>query len=42
VPDPEVLIKLLYRWRHEAVKAGATIKRIGNDARKPTGWISLS
>lgn len=28
VPDPEALIKLLYRWRDEAVKAGCKIARI--------------
>lgn len=28
VPDPQILLKLLHRWRDESVKAGQTIKRI--------------
>ena len=28
VPDPEALLRLLQRWRDEAVKAGRVIKRI--------------
>ena len=28
VPNPDALLKLLYRWRDEAVKAGRKIKRI--------------
>lgn len=28
VPDPQMLLKLLNRWRDEAVKAGQTIQRI--------------
>ena len=27
-PDPEVLLRLLYRWRDEAIKAGKEITRI--------------
>jgi transposase len=27
-PDPEVLLRLLYRWRNEAIKAGKEITRI--------------
>ena len=27
-PDPEVLLRLLYRWRDEAIKAGREITRI--------------
>ena len=27
-PDPEVLLRLLYRWRDEAVKGGKEITRI--------------
>jgi transposase len=27
-PDPEWLLKLLYRWRDEAIKAGKMIERI--------------
>jgi len=26
IPDPEWLLKLLYRWRDEAIKAGKTIR----------------
>ena len=28
VPDPEALLKLLHRWRDEAIKTGRKIKRI--------------
>jgi len=27
-PDPQILLKLLHRWRDEAIKAGQTIQRI--------------
>ena len=27
-PDPEALVKLLHRWRDEAIKTGRKIKRI--------------
>src|SRR5215472_2982563 len=27
-PDPELLLRLLYRWRDEAIKAGKEITRI--------------
>ena len=27
-PDPEVLLRLLHRWRDEAIKAGKEITRI--------------
>ena len=29
-PDPEVLLRLLYRWRDEAIKAGKQITRIAS------------
>jgi transposase len=28
IPDPQILLRLLHRWRDEAVKAGRTIERI--------------
>ncbi|HEY2528431.1 MAG TPA: hypothetical protein VGJ20_10885 [Xanthobacteraceae bacterium] len=28
IPDPQILLRLLHRWRDEAVKAGQTIERI--------------
>jgi transposase len=28
IPDPQILLRLLHRWRDEAVKAGQTIQRI--------------
>src|SRR5215475_11475425 len=28
VPDPQLLLRLLYRWRDEAVRTGQTIQRI--------------
>src|SRR5215469_11972855 len=42
VPDPEALIKLLYRWRDEAVKAGCKIKRIvvGFEAGRDGFWLA--
>jgi transposase len=41
-PDPEALIKLLYRWRDEAVKAGCKIKRIvvGFEAGRDGFWLA--
>jgi len=42
VPDPQALIKLLYRWRDEAVKAGCKIKRIvvGFEAGRDGFWLA--
>src|SRR3981081_112136 len=43
-PEPLTLLKLLYRWRDEAVKAGHAIKRIcvayeaGRDGVLLGGW----
>src|SRR5215469_14210424 len=39
---PEALIKLLYRWRDEAVKAGCKIKRIvvGFEAGRDGFWLA--
>jgi len=41
-PDPEALLKLLYRWRDEAVKAGCQIKRIavGFEAGRDGVWLA--
>jgi len=41
-PDPEALLKLLYRWRDEAVKAGCKIKRIavGFEAGRDGVWLA--
>lgn len=41
-PDPEALIKLLYRWRDEAVKAGCKITRIvvGFEAGRDGFWLA--
>jgi transposase len=33
VPDPEVLLRLLYRWGDEAIKAGKEITRIASPMR---------
>ena len=42
VPDPEALLKLLYRWRDEAVKAGCEIQRIvvGFEAGRDGVWLA--
>src|SRR5262245_21851287 len=42
VPDPEALLKLLYRWRDEAVKAGRKIKRIivAYEAGRDGFWLA--
>jgi transposase len=42
VPDPQALIKLLYRWRDEAVKAGSKITRIvvGFEAGRDGFWLA--
>jgi transposase len=42
VPNPEALIKLLYRWRDEAVKAGCKITRIvvGFEAGRDGFWLA--
>ena len=41
-PDPEVLLRLLYRWRDEAVKAGQTITRIvvAYEAGRDGFWLA--
>jgi hypothetical protein len=41
-PDPEALLKLLYRWRDEAVKAGRKIKRIvvAYEAGREGFWLA--
>jgi transposase len=41
-PDPEALLKLLHRWRDEAVKAGCKIKRIvvGFEAGRDGVWLA--
>lgn len=42
VPDQHALLKLLYRWRDEAIKAGCTIKRIvvGFEAGRDGFWLA--
>lgn len=41
-PDAEALLRLLYRWRDEAVKAGKTIARIvvGYEAGRDGFWLA--
>jgi transposase len=41
-PDPELLLKLLYRWRDEAIKAGKRITRIvvGYEAGRDGFWLA--
>ena len=41
-PDAEALLRLLYRWRDEAVKAGKTITRIvvGYEAGRDGFWLA--
>lgn len=41
-PDPEALLRLLYRWRDEAVKAGQTITRIvvAYEAGRDGFWLA--
>ena len=41
-PDPEWLLKLLYRWRDEAIKAGKMIERIvvGYEAGRDGFWLA--
>jgi transposase len=41
-PDPQALLRLLYRWRDEAVKAGKTITRIvvGYEAGRDGFWLA--
>jgi transposase len=41
-PDPEALLRLLYRWRDEAVKAGKPITRIvvGYEAGRDGFWLA--
>lgn len=41
-PDPEVLLKLLYRWRDEAVKAGKEITRIAvaYESGRDSFWLA--
>jgi transposase len=41
-PDPEALLRLLYRWRDEAVKAGRTITRmvVGYEAGRDGFWLA--
>ena len=41
-PDPDALLKLLYRWRKEAVQAGRTIKRItvAYEAGRDGFWLA--
>jgi len=34
-PDPEVLLRLLYRWRDEAIRAGKEITRIAVAYEQP-------
>ena len=42
VPDPQALLRLLYRWRDEAVRARQTITRIvvGYEAGRDGFWIA--
>lgn len=41
-PDPEAVLRLLYRWRDEAVKAGQTITRIvvAYEAGRDGFWLA--
>ena len=41
-PDPEALLRLLYRWRDEAGKAGRTITRmvVGYEAGRDGFWLA--
>jgi transposase len=41
-PDPEVLLRLLYRWRDEAIKAGKEITRIsvGYETGRDSFWLA--
>jgi transposase len=40
--DPEVLLRLLYRWRDEAIKAGKEITRIavGYETGRDSFWLA--
>ena len=41
-PDPELLLRLLYRWRDEAIKAGKEITRIsvGYETGRDSFWLA--
>src|SRR5215470_4164426 len=41
-PDPEILLRLLYRWRGEAIKAGKEITRIsvGYETGRDSFWLA--
>src|SRR5262249_35551837 len=42
VPDPQILLKLLHRWRDEAVRAGQSIQRIAVafEAGREGFWVA--